>query len=169
MSYFSKVSWADFSVQQGLDARLSKAIPKLKLDNPTAVQEKSCPAIISGRDVLIKSPTGTGKSLAYIIPLIQRLISSQTPIKPLSLVVLVPTKELCGQVFAVCSSLLHYLFDVVTVDCFTGEDKYRRPSLPSVFITTPRGLVSLCKTPLAAEAKHNIKYIVVDCTSCLYQ
>ena len=164
MAYFSKSSWADFSVSQGLDARLSKAIPKLKIESPTAVQDKACPAIISGKDVLIKSPTGTGKTLAYIIPLIQRLISSQSAIKPLSLVILVPTKELCGQAFAVCSSLLHYLFDVVSVDCYTGEDKYRRPSLPSIFITTPRGLDSLCKgqSGLGPEAKHNIKYIAVD-------
>lgn len=161
MTYFSQSSWSEFSLNQGLDARLAKAIPKLKIDHPTAVQEKTCPAIISGKDVLIKSPTGTGKTLAYIIPLIQRLISGQTPIKPMSLVILVPTKELCGQAFAVCSSLLHYLFDVISVDCFTGEDKYRRPSLPSIFITTPRGLVSVCKTQ-AAEARHNIRYIAVD-------
>ena len=161
MTYFSQSSWSEFSVNQGLDARLAKAIPKLKIEHPTAVQEKACPAIISGKDVLIKSPTGTGKTLAYIIPLIQRLISSQGALKPMSLVILVPTKELCGQAFAVCSSLLHYLFDQVSVDCFTGEDKYRRPSLPSIFITTPRGLVSVCKAQ-AAEAKHNIRYIAVD-------
>ena len=158
-SYFSEKTWIDFSVSQGLDARLSKAIPKLKIERPTAVQEKACPAILSGKDVLIKSPTGTGKTLAYVIPLIQRLVSSSTPIKPLSVVLLVPTKELCVQVFAVCSSLLNYLFDAVSVDCYTGEDKYRRPSLPSIFVTTPRGLVAVCRNQ---EVKENIRYMALD-------
>ncbi len=166
MSYFSQSSWAEFSVQQGLDPRISKAIPKLKLDNPTAVQEKACPAIMSGRDVLIKSPTGTGKSLAYIIPLLQRLVGSNSPIESMSMVVLVPTKELCGQVFAVCSGLMNYLFDSVSVDCYTGDDKYKRPSLPSIMITTPRGLVQLCSGSsahkLGAVAKSNIRLVAVD-------
>lgn len=165
MTYFSEKSWTDFCSGQGLDARLSKAIPKLKIDHPTAVQEKACPAILSGKDVMIKSPTGTGKTLAYIIPLIQRLVSSNVAVKPLSMVLLVPTKELCGQVFAVCSSLLNYLFDAVSVDCFAGEDKYRRPSLPSIFITTPRGLVSVCRNQTGGqgvEARQNIRYIAVD-------
>ncbi len=166
MPYFSSATWSAFSTQHGLDPRLSKAIPKLKIDHPTLVQEQSCPLILSGRDVLIKSPTGTGKSLAYIIPLIQRLISQGSSIKPLSFVILVPTKELASQVFGVFSSLLHFLFDQVSVDCFSGEDKYRRPSLPSVFITTPRGLVKLVSGAgahkQAAEAKESIKYIVID-------
>ena len=160
MTYFSKSTWADFAVSQGLDARISKAIPKLKIEHPTAVQEKAFSVILSGKDVLIKSPTGTGKSLAYILPLLQRLVLREENIKPMSLVILVPTKELCGQVFAVCSSLLGYLFDVVSVDSFTGEGKYRRPSLPSIFITTPRGLVSIYSaTP---DVCQNIRYITVD-------
>ncbi len=166
MSYFSQSSWAEFSTQQGLDARISKAIPKLKLDNPTAVQEKACPVILSGRDVLLKSPTGTGKSLAYIIPLLQRLIGTGSSVNPLSMVVLVPTKELCGQVFAVCSGLMNYLFDSISVDCYTGDDKYKRPSLPSIMITTPRGLVQLCcgsnAHKLASSAKSNIRLVAVD-------
>ena len=148
-------------MKQGLDARLAKAIPKLRMENPTVVQDKACPAIISGKDVLIKSPTGTGKTLAYIIPLIQRLLSNTNSIKPLSMVILVPSKELCGQVFAVCSSLLHYLFDIISVDSYTGEEKYRRPSLPTIMVTTPRGLVMLCKNQ-GSEAKNNIRYISVD-------
>ena len=161
MTYFSQNTWSEFSVKQGLDARIAKAIPKLKIDHPTIVQEKACPAIISGKDVLIKSPTGTGKTLAYMIPLIQRLASSGTSLKPLSMVVLVPTKELCAQVFAGCSSLLHYLFDIISVDSYTGEEKYRRPSLPNIMVTTPRGLVALSKAQ-GLEAKNNIRYIAVD-------
>jgi ATP-dependent RNA helicase DDX56/DBP9 len=161
MTYFSESSWSEFCVREGFDARLSKAIPKLKIEKPTTVQEMACPAIISGKDVLIKSPTGTGKTLAYILPLIQRLVSSGTAVKPMSMVVLVPTKELCGQVFAVCTSLLHYLFDVISVDNYTGEEKYRRPSLPSVLITTPRGLVSITKAQ-GALMKDNIRFIAVD-------
>jgi ATP-dependent RNA helicase DDX56/DBP9 len=166
MPYFSSASWAQFCAQHGIDSRLSKAIPSLKIDHPTLVQDKASPAILSGRDVLIKSPTGTGKSLAYIIPMVQRLISQGSEVKPLQMIVLVPTKELASQVFGVVSSLLNYLFDTVSVDCFSGDDKYRRPSLPSIFITSPRGLVKLCTGAgahkQAAEAVCNIKYIVID-------
>jgi ATP-dependent RNA helicase DDX56/DBP9 len=161
MTYFSESSWSDFSRNQGLDARIVKAIPKLRIERPTQVQEKTCPAIISGRDVLIKSPTGTGKTLAYILPIIQRMATSGNAGQPLTTVVLVPTKELCGQVFAVCSSLLHYLFDVISVDNYTGEEKYRRPTLPTIMITTPRGLVTLCRNQGSA-VKDNMRYIVVD-------
>jgi ATP-dependent RNA helicase DDX56/DBP9 len=162
MTYFSASSWAEFSVRQGLDARIAKTIPKLKIDRPTMVQEQACPAILSGKDVLIRSPTGTGKTLAYIIPMLQRLVSSEMSGNPLTMVILVPTKELCGQAFAICSSLLNYLFDTISVDCYTGEDKYRRPNLPTILITTPRGLVTLSKAPLGTQAKNNIRFIAVD-------
>jgi ATP-dependent RNA helicase DDX56/DBP9 len=161
-SYFSENSWSEFAIKQGIDARLAKAIPSLRIERPTMVQERAGPVIISGKDALIKSPTGTGKTLAYVIPLLQRLIITKD-INPLSLVILVPTKELCAQVFSVCSGLLTYLFDSISVDAYTGEDKYRRPSLPTVMITTARGLVSLCRgSGLGSEAKHNIRYIAVD-------
>jgi ATP-dependent RNA helicase DDX56/DBP9 len=84
----------------------------------------------------------------------------------MTMVMLVPTKELCGQVFAVCSGLLNYLFDSVSVDCYTGDDKYKRPSLPSIMITTPRGLVQLCSGSsahkLGSAAKSNIRLVAVD-------
>jgi superfamily II DNA/RNA helicase len=62
---------------------------------PTAIQEKAIPAIVEGKDVICESPTGTGKTLSYLLPAIQKLDESKNGIQ---IVVLAPSRELVMQI-----------------------------------------------------------------------
>ena len=59
----------------GLDGRLLKAISTLGWREPTLVQEKAIPLALDGKDILAKARTGTGKTGAYLIPIINNLIN----------------------------------------------------------------------------------------------
>ena len=73
-----------------------KAIEELGFTEPTPIQEKAIPMIRSGVDVLGIAQTGTGKTAAYFIPLIMKLVKAEG--KDPRAVVLVPTRELAIQV-----------------------------------------------------------------------
>ena len=77
----------------GIAPRILEALDKLKLATPTSIQHNAIPSLIEGKDLIGIAQTGTGKTLAFVIPIIQRLAS----IKGQALVLL-PTRELALQV-----------------------------------------------------------------------
>jgi ATP-dependent RNA helicase RhlE len=84
----------------GLSAELLRAIGEQGYTQPTPIQAKAIPLILSGRDVLAGAQTGTGKTAGFTLPLLQRL--SEKPIpggkRPVRALVLTPTRELAAQV-----------------------------------------------------------------------
>ena len=76
------------------------ALQELNITSPTAVQEQAIPLILEGHNVMAQSKTGTGKTLAFVIPIIERL-SFQTN----EALILVPTRELAKQVNGVIKDL----------------------------------------------------------------
>lgn len=89
-----------------LNKPLLQALADLEFENPTPIQEKAFSTILSGRDVVGIAQTGTGKTLAYLLPLLRQLtFSSQRDARVL---VLVPTRELVLQVVAEVEKLTQY-------------------------------------------------------------
>jgi len=80
-----------------LSAGLQQKLAQLHFTTPTPVQASAIPPALEGRDVLATAQTGTGKTLAFLIPVIERL-SAQTSPRQVSALVLVPTRELAMQV-----------------------------------------------------------------------
>ncbi len=83
----------------GLDPRLLTTLSALGYEEPTPVQARAIPVLLTGRDVLAQAATGTGKTAAFVLPLLQRLLSGTEarPGSPVA-VVIVPTRELALQV-----------------------------------------------------------------------
>lgn len=81
----------------GLCDTLVSSLAKLGFEEPTPIQTKAIPELIQGRDVLGQAATGTGKTAAFSLPLIQRYCLDQKPGKP-KILILTPTRELCIQV-----------------------------------------------------------------------
>jgi ATP-dependent RNA helicase DeaD len=81
----------------GLDARLLAALAALGYEEPTPIQRETIPALIAGRDLLGQAATGTGKTAAFALPILQRLVSEGPGEGPIA-IVLVPTRELAMQV-----------------------------------------------------------------------
>jgi superfamily II DNA/RNA helicase len=90
----------------GLTAELESAAHALGLSQPTPVQAQAIPAVLRGADVFALAPTGSGKTAAFVLPLLQRLLAgpAQTPRRVRALV-LVPTRELAAQVGEVFRNL----------------------------------------------------------------
>jgi ATP-dependent RNA helicase DeaD len=77
-----------------LDSRLLDGLTALGYEEPTPIQTAAIPPLLAGRDLLAQAATGTGKTAAFALPLLQRLEPSDTP----SALILVPTRELAMQV-----------------------------------------------------------------------
>ncbi|MDK9738007.1 DEAD/DEAH box helicase [Vibrio sp. D404a] len=89
--------------QLGLSEQLLSTLETLNFTTPTSVQEQAIPLVLEGKDVLAGAQTGTGKTAAFGLPIIQRLLASQDNVIPnpklVRALVLVPTRELAQQVF----------------------------------------------------------------------
>ena len=103
--------------QFNLPKSLQKAIDEIGITTPTPIQEKSFSVIMSGRDVMGIAQTGTGKTLAFLLPLLKqwKFIATDSP----RIVILVPTRELVVQIVDVVESLTKYM-SVRTLGIYGG-------------------------------------------------
>ena len=90
-----------------LNPILLRGLGQMGIKTPTPIQQQSLPATLAGRDVVGIAPTGTGKTLAYVIPLAEQLLAAPPPVRPgrgvdprhrLRALVLCPVRELAQQV-----------------------------------------------------------------------
>jgi len=89
----------------GLAPYLVEAIAQQEFKQPTHIQEQAIPVILQGKDILGIAPTGSGKTAAYALPIIQNLEGkTKTKNRHINVLVLVPTRELAVQVEAVFRS-----------------------------------------------------------------
>jgi ATP-dependent RNA helicase RhlE len=103
--------------QFNLPKSVQKAIDELGFVTPTPIQEKSFSVIMSGRDMMGIAQTGTGKTFAYLLPLLK--LYKFTPTHTPKLVILVPTRELVVQVVEEVEKLTKYM-SVRTIGIFGG-------------------------------------------------
>ncbi len=106
----------------GLQPALLRAAAAAGWVAPSAIQAAAIPAVLQGRDVLAQAPTGAGKTAAYLLPLLQRLLTDlQAPgaaderPRRLRALVLAPTRELATQIAAAAQALAPQLKTVVVV------------------------------------------------------
>ncbi len=88
--------------QLGARSASLRALTQLGIETPTPIQEQAIPPLLAGRDVIGQSRTGSGKTIAFGLPLVERVDPRQRQAQAL---VLVPTRELAGQVSDVLASL----------------------------------------------------------------
>jgi ATP-dependent RNA helicase RhlE len=79
-----------------LDARVMAGVQKLGFDTPTPIQEQAIPIVLQGKDVMGLAQTGTGKTAAFALPILQRLL--QGPRGKVRALILAPTRELAEQI-----------------------------------------------------------------------
>ena len=82
-----------------LAPRLLENLQAVGYTNPTPIQQQAIPAILAGHDLMAGAQTGTGKTAAFVLPILHRLLTSpHVPGNPVRALVLVPTRELAVQV-----------------------------------------------------------------------
>lgn len=118
-------------------------------ENPSPIQESSIPIALTGRDILARAKNGTGKTGAYVIPILERIDTSKDKIQAL---IIVPTRELALQTSQICIELSKHIGCKVMAT--TGgtnlkEDIMRLQQQVHVIIATPGRILDLMKKGLA--------------------
>ncbi|MHC5353036.1 DEAD/DEAH box helicase [Myroides sp. LJL115] len=105
--------------QFNLPKALDKALNELNITTPTPIQVKSFPVILSGRDVMGIAQTGTGKTYAYLLPILKqwKFANTETP----RVVIIVPTRELVVQVVEEVEKLTQYM-SIRTLGVYGGTN-----------------------------------------------
>lgn len=148
----------------GIRSWLTKAAEEVGIINPTDIQKKSIPAILNGHHVIGGAHTGSGKTAAFALPIIQDLANDPYGIFCL---VLTPTRELAIQI--VDQIKIFTASMTVEVELIIGGMDYVRQSLalknfPHFIVATPGRLASLLENPddEIDTAFGNVKYLVLD-------
>lgn len=144
---------------------ISKSIEEAGYEKPTAIQEKSIPAILDGKDILGCAQTGTGKTAAFAIPILQRIIEEKKVDneRELKALIVAPTRELAIQIGENVTTYSKYL-DIKSTVIFGGVNQSSQvrkiKSGIDVLIATPGRLIDL------SNQRHvdlkNVKYFVLD-------
>ena len=98
-----------------------RAVSDCGYQEMTPVQQQAIPAIRRGRDVLASAQTGTGKTAAFALPILQRLVDNPAPVQPSNarVLILTPTRELAAQVASNINDFAKYL-DITTITIVGG-------------------------------------------------
>lgn len=128
-----------------LHERLLKALNELNFTRPTPVQEAAIPPALEGRDLRVIAQTGSGKTAAFLLPLLHRLLSdgNARPQNTRALIML-PTRELAQQTLSEFERFAQYTFLRATL--ITGGEGFKEQAadlrkIPDVVIATPGRLV----------------------------
>nr|XP_023701305.1 probable ATP-dependent RNA helicase DDX56 isoform X1 [Paramormyrops kingsleyae] len=160
--------------EMGLEDRLLKALADLGWAQPTLIQEKAIPLALDGKDLLARARTGSGKTAAYGIPVIQRILTSKQTVRDQAVraLILVPTKELGHQVQTMIRQLIAYCArDVKVADISSKADlSAQRPILmekPDIVVGTPsRVLAHLTAQNMTLSS--SLETLVIDEADLLF-
>ena len=115
----------------------------------TPIQEQAIPPLLEGRDLIGVAQTGTGKTAAYLLPVLSQLRDGGFPRDAINCVIMAPTRELAQQIDQAMQGFAYYLDDISSVSVYGGNDGIRyeqeRRALSlgaDVVIATPGRLIS---------------------------
>lgn len=132
--------FADLGIQESI----LKALDDLKIVVPTEIQQKAIPLLLSNTDVVGLAKTGTGKTAAFGLPLLQLIDAKNTTVQT---VILVPTRELGHQIFTNLQAFAQYLPEVAIAETCGGipiKPQIERLTLPThIVVATPGRLIDL--------------------------
>jgi ATP-dependent RNA helicase SrmB len=147
----------------GLNERLLKALEHLNLVRPTPVQEALIPKAMAGRDIQASAETGSGKTAAYVLPMLHRMLDNPQPTTATRALILLPTRELAMQVEKHCRDLAGFTMittGVVVGGTPYGEQKAMIRKNPEILVGTPgRILEHVSKRSIVLD---DLEYLVLD-------
>src|SRR5512136_357352 len=95
-----KTNFLKLGIQQDTNELLQKA----GFAEPTPIQQQAIPLLLAGKDVIAQAQTGTGKTLAFLLPIMQKINTSENFVQAL---IITPTRELALQITQVAKMLAH--------------------------------------------------------------
>ena len=108
-----------------LNPNILDALDDMRFEECTPIQEKCIPQILDGRDVMGIAQTGTGKTAAYLLPILSLLDDGYYPKDAINCIIMSPTRELAQQIDQAMQWFGYYLDDVSSVAVYGGNDGTR--------------------------------------------
>lgn len=152
--------------EMGLSPLLTQSLDQLGFDKPTSIQELTIPIALQGKDIIGSAQTGTGKTLAFALPLINQLLINPTGTG----LILAPTRELAQQVLAHIKQLLAKNSPIKTALIIGGEPYAKQMAQlrakPRIIIGTPGRVIDyLGKGIIQVDT---INFLVLDETDRMF-
>ncbi|MCC7515787.1 MAG: DEAD/DEAH box helicase, partial [Pseudomonadales bacterium] len=127
-----------------LHERLLKALNALGFAEPTPVQQAAIPPALTGRDLHVVAQTGSGKTAAFVLPVLHRFVQESKPRTATRALVLLPTRELALQTLQQVEKLAQFTFIKATL--IVGGEDYKKQAAalrknPDIVIGTPGRLL----------------------------
>ncbi|KAG0653010.1 ATP-dependent rRNA helicase spb4 [Hyphodiscus hymeniophilus] len=167
------------------------AIGSMGFGRMTPVQASTIPLFMGNKDVVVEAVTGSGKTLAFLIPVVEKLLRLEEPIKKhhVGAIIVSPTRELATQIYSVLVSLITFHSPSAATLTSTDEDEKRRPSStktvlpqlllggtttpaqdlsrflknsPNLLIATPGRLLELLSSPHVHCPQSSFEVLVLD-------
>ncbi|CAI2169718.1 2217_t:CDS:10 [Funneliformis geosporum] len=158
---------------KNLDPRLSRALSKLNYHKPTLIQAEAIPLALAGKDILARARTGSGKTAAYCLPVVQKILAAKDALSESSLervatrsIILVPTRELAVQVTKFLDELLIYCSKDVKTANLAGNipmklQKSILLEIPDIVIATPSRILSHLESQ-SLIVRNSLDSLVID-------
>lgn len=153
-------------IDLGLDPRILEGIDAMGYENATPVQQQVMVPILEGKDIIAAAQTGTGKTAAFLLPLLHRLLTSPHHAGDINAMVIVPTRELAIQI-AESIEGLSYFTDVSSIAVYGGGDgnsfvteKKALTSGVDIVVCTPGRMIAHLN--MGYVKLKGLKYLVLD-------
>jgi len=148
------------------DPRLLEGLDSMGYEKPTPVQEMTIPVILENHDIIACAQTGTGKTAAYVLPLLNKISREQEETRRLNTLVIAPTRELALQIDQQVEGFGYFL-GVSSIPVYGGSDgatwDQQRKAMEAgadIIIATPGRLIQLLATG-RVDFTH-LKHLVLD-------
>ena len=155
----------DFS-ELGLPKVIIECLNKLKITIPTKIQQETIPLALEGKDIIASSQTGTGKTFAFLLPIITKLIQN----KDEKCLIVEPTRELAQQVLNNLKNILSNKIFIKYTLLIGGESYFRQNKdlkyNPTIIIGTPGRIIDHLHRETLILGK--CKYLVLDETDRMF-
>ena len=155
-----KNSFMDYNFKE----YIYRGLEAIKFKNPTDIQQIVIPKALSGINIIGKSQTGTGKTHAFLLPLLQKLDESLDEVQ---IVIIVPTRELGGQIYEELNKLTKFSDTAIDARLYVGgtdrneELERLKKSQPQIVIGTIGKISDLAIASNTLKI-HTAKYVVID-------
>ncbi|OQS05956.1 DEAD/DEAH box RNA helicase [Thraustotheca clavata] len=163
--HLSEVSFKSLAIS---DESAHAIADVMKYELMTKVQKETLPAILDGKDVLAKSKTGTGKTMAFLLPIVECLKKTPRVGNEISALILSPTRELASQIEAEAKKLTTFHQEII-VACMVGGTSLNRDIRKlqraiDILVGTPGRLQDHLKSnnENIKERIHQVKVLVLD-------
>ncbi|MBS4198300.1 DEAD/DEAH box helicase [Bacillus sp. FJAT-49732] len=148
------------NILSNLKPTLQKIWEESNFKNPTKIQENAIPAILEGKDLIAESPTGTGKTVAYLLPILEKINEEHSGLQA---VILAPSRELVMQIYQEVQKWkvgTHIKSTSLVGGANIKRQLDRLKERPQIVVGTPGRILELIK--MKKLKMHEVKTVVLD-------